>query len=190
MQNYLMRLMKIVRLEQEPHNRATRTVPKMWCLITASFFVFVLAGSSLVQADDFMIYPAKGQSQKQMEQDKFECYTWAKQQTGFDPMAVPRASAPPPSQEAKKGGVVGEAAKGALVGVAAGAIAGNAGKGAAIGAASGGLVGGMRRRGQAREQEQTQDQWAKEQSAEYTQKRNTYNRAYGACLEGKGYTVK
>ncbi len=190
MQNYLMRLMKIVRLEQEPHNRATRTAPKMWCLVTASFFVFVLAGSSLVQADDFMIYPAKGQSQKQMEQDKFECYTWAKQQTGFDPMAVPRASAPPPSQEAKKGGVLGGAARGALVGVAAGAIAGDAGKGAAIGAASGGLIGGMRRKDQARNEQQAQDQWAKEQSAEYTQKRNTYNRAYGACLEGKGYTVK
>ena len=190
MQNHLMRLMKIVRLEQKPLGRATRHHILGTVLVAASFFVFVLAGRSLVQADDFMIYPAKGQSQKQMEQDKFECYTWAKQQTGFDPMAVPRASAPPPSQEAKKGGVVGGAAKGALVGVAAGAIAGNAGKGAAIGAASGGLVGGMRRKDQSRNEQQAQDQWAKDQSAEYTQKRNTYNRAYGACLEGKGYTVK
>ena len=190
MQNYLMRLMKIVRLEQKPLGRATRTVPKMLYLVTASLFVFFLADSSLVQADDFMIYPAKGQSQKQMEQDKYECYTWAKRQTGFDPMATPKASAPPPSQEAKKGGVLGGAARGALVGVAAGAIAGDAGKGAAIGAASGGLIGGMRRRDQVRDEQQAQDQWANKEASDYTQKRNSYNRAYEACLEGKGYTVK
>jgi hypothetical protein len=32
--------------------------------------------------------------------------------------------------------------------------------------------------------------WANEQGAEYTQKRNHYNRAFAACMEGKGYTVK
>ena len=55
--------------------------------------------------------------------------------TGFDPMAQPKATAPPPAQEAKQGGVVRGAARDALVGVAVGAIAGDAGKGAAIGAA-------------------------------------------------------
>ena len=48
-------------------------------------------------AQDLMIYPAKGQSQDQMEKDKFECYSWAKGQTGFDPMEMPKATAPPPS---------------------------------------------------------------------------------------------
>lgn len=38
------------------------------------------------QAQDLIIYPAKGQSQEQMEKDKYECYKWAKQQTGVDPM--------------------------------------------------------------------------------------------------------
>ena len=33
------------------------------------------------------IYPSKGQSQEQQERDKFECYNWARQQTGFDPTA-------------------------------------------------------------------------------------------------------
>ena len=70
------------------------------------------------------------------------------------------------------------------------AIAGDAGKGAAIGAASGGVMGGMRRQDQVRQQEQVQERWAQEQAAQYAQKRNHYNRAYGACLEGKGYTVK
>ncbi|NOR67291.1 MAG: hypothetical protein GQ528_08040 [Woeseiaceae bacterium] len=141
-------------------------------------------------AQDLIVFPAKGQGQQQMEQDKFSCYSWAKQQTGFDPMEVPKATEAPPKQEAKKGGLFRGAARGAAVGVAAGAIAGDAGKGAAIGAASGGLIGGMRRRDQARSQEQAEQQWAQDQAAQYAHRRNEYNRAYAACLEGKGYTVK
>ena len=139
---------------------------------------------------ELIVYPSKGQNQEQIEKDKFACYTWAKEQTGFDPMAPPTATAPPPKKEAEQGGAVRGAARGALLGVAVGAIAGDAGKGAAIGAASGGLMGGMRRQDQVRQQEQAQEQWAQEQAAQYAQKRNHYNRSYGACLEGKGYTVK
>jgi len=152
------------------------------------FMAVLVAGTSWGQ--DFYIYPDKGQSKDQMEKDKYECYQWAKSQTGFDPMEQPKATAPPPEQEAAKGGVVSGAARGALVGVAVGAIAGDAGKGAAIGAASGGLIGGMRRRDQVRSEEQAQEQWAQQQAAQYQQRRNEYNRAYSACLEGKGYTVK
>jgi hypothetical protein len=147
------------------------------------------AGGALAQ-QDLIVFPSKGQSQEQMDKDKYACYEWAKQQTGFDPMAQPRATAPPPEQAAPQRSAVRGAARGAVLGVAVGAIAGDAGKGAAIGAASGGLMGGMRRRDQARQQEHAQEQWAQEQAAQYTQKRSHYNRAYGACLEGKGYTVK
>jgi len=157
-------------------------------LLVLLFLAVFLAGSALAQ--ELMIYPSQGQSQDQMEKDKFECYQWAKQQTGFDPMQTPQATAPPPQQQAKQGGVVRGAARGAAVGVAAGAIAGDAGKGAAAGAAGGALVGGMRRRDQRRQQQQAQKQWEEQQVAEYTQKRNAYDRAYSACLEGKGYTVK
>ncbi len=157
-------------------------------LVVFLFLITFIAKPTLAQ--ELIIYPSQGQSQDQMEKDKFECYSWAKQQTGFDPMQQPTASQPPPQQEAKQGGVVRGAARGAAVGVAAGAIAGDAGKGAAIGAASGGLVGGMRRKDQKRREQHAQQQWAEQQAAEYSQKRNGYNRAYSACLEGKGYTVK
>ena len=153
-------------------------------------FVVSLLVVPPVLAQDPIIYPKQGQSAEQQEKDKYECYTWAKGQTGFDPMQVPTATAPPPGQEAPKGGVVKGAAGGALVGVAAGAIAGDAGKGAAIGAASGALIGGMRRREQQQQQQQAQQQWEQEQAANYANQRNNYNRAYGACLEGRGYTVK
>ena len=67
---------------------------KMVFVSALLFFVMFMAGSSIAQ--DLVIYPAKGQSQEQMEKEKFECYGWAKQQTGFDPMqAQPQAQAAP-----------------------------------------------------------------------------------------------
>jgi len=153
-------------------------------LITALMFI------PSVFAQEPFIYPDKGQSAEQQEKDKYECYSWAKGQTGFDPMQVPTATAPPPGQEAQQGGVVRGAGRGALTGLAVGAIAGDAGKGAAIGAASGALIGGMRRNDQQRRQEQEQQQWAEQEAANYANQRNNYNRAYGACLGGRGYTVK
>jgi len=158
------------------------------CIAISLLVATLIAGAAVAQ--ELIIFPSQGQSQEQLEKDKFECYTWAKGQTGFDPMEVPKATAPPPQKEAQKGGVGRGAVRGAAVGVAAGAIAGDAGKGAAIGAASGGLMGGMRRRDQARQQGQAEQQWAQDQAAQYTKRRNEYNRAYAACLEGKGYTVK
>jgi hypothetical protein len=153
-------------------------------------FAFISTLAIPVWGQDLIVYPAKGQSQDQMEKDKFECYTWAKGQTGFDPMQMPQATAPPPQQEAQKGGVVRGGLRGGAVGLAAGAIGGDAGKGAAIGAVSGGLIGGMRRRDQTRRQQTAQKKWEQEQANAYMQGRNSYNRAYGACLEGRGYTVK
>mgnify|MGYP003401802370 FL=1 len=132
-----------------------------------------------VFAQNLIIYPAKGQSQEQMEKDKFDCYSWAKQQTGFDPMV---ASTAPQQSSASKDSTVKGAAKGAAVGAGVGAIAGDAGKGAAVGAAFGGLKG----RNQRKQAEQVQQQ----QVSQANQKINEYNRAYSACLEAKGYTVK
>ena len=150
-----------------------------------------LAGPALAQ--EVIIYPAKGQSDDQMEKDKFECYSWAKKETGFDPMEIPTATAPPPKKEAQKGGVGRGAVAGAAVGAAVGGIAkGKKGlaRGALIGGGSGALLGGMRREKQRNEEEKTRQQWEREQGNAYMQKRNTYNRAFGACLEGRGYTVK
>ena len=162
-----------------------QTIFKITILLTG-----VLMGINMAFAQEPIIYPAKGQDQQQMEKDKFECYNWGKQQTGFDPMQIPKASAPPPAKQPPKGGVVKGAVGGAAVGAAVGSFSGEAGKGPAAGAAAGGLVGGMKRAGQSKQQEAAEQQWAQQQSAEYDQKRNTYNRAYGACLEGRGYTVK
>jgi len=130
------------------------------------------------------IYPSKGQNAQQQDRDRYECHTWAVQQTGFDPTRPQTAQAPsaPPSGRP----VVKGAARGAAVGAVGGAIAGDAGRGAAAGAAVGGLLGGMRRMDQAKAQGQ---QEAQQQNIN-AQQQAGYERALGACLEGRGYTVR
>ena len=153
------------------------------CCALALMFPFV------AQAQDPIVYPSQGQSNEQVEKDKYECYNWAKQQTGFDPMQVPTATSAPPPKQSEGHGAVGGAARGALGGLAVGAIAGDKKKGAKIGAASGGLVGGMRRNDAQKQNKKNQQQWEQQQVNNYANQRNNYNRAYSACLGGRGYTV-
>jgi outer membrane lipoprotein SlyB len=143
----------------------------------------VFLATAVIAADEFVVYPAKGQSNDQMEKDKYECYQWAKNQSGFDPMKAPTGTTPPPQQ---KGGVVKGAAVGALAGVAVGAIAGDAGKGAAIGAVSGGVIGGVLQR----RTNHAQHNAAIQEAQNVDQQRSAYNKAWAACMEGRGYTVK
>ena len=141
----------------------------------------MIASGSVVSsiAQDAYVYPSKGQNADQAEKDKRECATWARQQSGYDP-SQPVTVAGAPQQQ---GQVARGAGRGAAVGAVGGAIAGDAGTGAAIGAASGALLGGMRRRSEARSAES-------QQQAALSQMRSAYDRAYKACLEGKGYTVQ
>ena len=162
------------------------------------FFLLFSVGafSATAFSQELVIYPANGQSQDQMEKDKFECYSWAKEQTGFDPMQKPTATAPPPPKQAQHstaGGAVRGGVGGALLGAGVGAIAGGskgARKGAAIGGVSGGVLGGARSHNQQQQDQQARAQWEREQAQQYASKRNGYNRAYSACMEGRGYTVK
>jgi len=143
----------------------------------------LLATSTALGQEPF-VYPSKGQTPEQQKKDRYECHTWAVQQTGFDstrPQATAAGSAQP-----SQGGLLRGGARGAAVGAVGGAIAGDAGKGAAIGAATGALFGGMRRADQRRRQEAVQHQ----QAAASSQNSASYNRALGACLTGRGYTVQ
>ena len=152
--------------------------------------------SGAASAQELVVFPAKGQSQKQMDKDKFRSYSWAKQQSGFDPMQTPAPAQAPPSQPppgSAAGGVVRGGAGGAALGAAVGGIAGGwsgAGKGAAIGALTGGVFGGLRSQARNYQSAQAQQQHAAQQSAQYFQKRDSYNRASSVCLEAKGYAVK
>jgi len=134
--------------------------------VLAAVLVAVLVSSASAKT---FVYPQKGQSAAQQSKDDKECRAWAQQQSGVDP------NAPPPQAHHGKGTVRG-GAKGAATGAAVGAIAGDAGKGAAAGAVVGGVAG-------RRQSKRT----AQAQQAETA---NTFERAFAACMEGRGYTVK
>lgn len=135
-----------------------------------------------------VIYPSKGQTPELQEKDKAECYAWAQKQTGYDPVAAAQArTAPPASAQGTGGGeAVRGAAKGAAAGAAVGAIAGDAGTGAAAGAAAGGVAG----RGKKKQAAAQQQQQATQQQAAEAEKLAQYQKAFGVCMEGRGYAVK
>jgi outer membrane lipoprotein SlyB len=155
----------------------------VWLVILA-----IAAGPALAQEP--IIYPKKGQSSQQLEKDKYDCYQWAKKETGFDPQAPATASTPPPVKETTKAGAGRGAVGGGLIGLGVGAIAGAPGKGAAIGAASGALIGGVRRKKHTEKQEEKEQQWTQQEAASRQQKQNYYNRAFSACMEARDYNVK
>ena len=162
-----------------------------------------LVGTSAMSGTP-IVYPAKKQSPEQQKKDEGECNAWAKENTGVDPVVLaststapaPAAAPPPPS------GPNGSRARGAARGAAAGAIIGevandDASQGAATGAAVGAVAAGSRqRRGEAAAQDQAAQQQQQQQAAQQQaeadkqKKMETYNRAYAACLEGRGYTIK
>ena len=130
------------------------------------------------------VYPAKGQSQQQQQSDEASCYSWAVQQSGFDPAKPPpqQAAAQPPTTAT--GTTPGAGARGAVRGaIIGGALGGDAGTGAAVGAVAA--------RGQSRRQNAAAAQQGQQQQQAATQQQNaSFGKARAACLEGKGYTVK
>src|SRR6478609_5747045 len=122
------------------------------------------------------VYPAKGQSPEKQKSDESACYKWAVQQTGFDPAKPPPTAAAPTTAT---GTQPGAGARGAAKGAVVGGVMGDAGTGAAVGAVAA--------RGQSRRQNSAA---AQQQGAATEQQQATFAKARGACLEGKGYTVK
>ena len=50
-----------------------------------TFAALLTATPAFAQDSGMFIYPAKGQDQAQQDKDRYECHSWAVQQTGFDP---------------------------------------------------------------------------------------------------------
>ena len=140
----------------------------------------MVALSWSVFAQTPMVYPAKGQTPEQMSKDRYECHTWAVQQSGFDP-STGAAAAQPNTQQGRLGReTLRGGARGAAAGAAIGAIAGDAGTGAAIGA----TAGAMKRRFAQKDANREAAPAASNEALD------NYNRALGACLTGRGYTVQ
>ena len=78
---------------------------------------------ALVSQLNIYVFPAQGQSKEQQEKDISECYEWAVQQTGVNPLNPPKVEADQ-VETGPDGSAVRGAAKGAAVGAAAGGMAG------------------------------------------------------------------
>jgi hypothetical protein len=142
--------------------------------------------NQISQTMKLYVFPAKNQSKQQQKVDEFECYKWAVEQSGIDPLNLPKVEAPPP-QTGPTGGAVKGAAKGAAAGAAIGAIAGDAGKGAAIGATAGAMAG--HRQGKQAQAQQNQQAQSSAAASEQAMK-DSFAKAFSVCIEGKGYTIK
>jgi hypothetical protein len=140
------------------------------------------------------VYAAKAQDATQQSKDEGECYAWARQQTSIDPTAP---VAPVQAAEVPKGGAVKGAARGAAKGAAVGAVSDerhvgdegslDAGEGAAAGAAAGAAKG---RRAQKKAGKQAEKQAQQATATQQATTKDTFKKAWGACLEGRGYSVK
>lgn len=140
-------------------------------------------------------YPKLGQSVEQQSRDHYECYNWAVKQTGFDPsMAslppekrIKVVPMPPPGHDTATFAIAG-AVLGALLGgprhAAGGALIGAAG-GAIAGAASDSV-----RQENAQQLEEAYVRRNQAINAQFQQKELEFRRAMGACLDGRGYSVK
>jgi hypothetical protein len=158
-------------------------------VILAIGLAFLLI-APVAMAQQQYVFPQKGQTPDQQKKDEYDCHDWAVKQTGFDPTAAAQAPAQPAAQQpagAQPGSGARGAARGAVVGAAVGSLDGEAGKGAAVGATAGAVAA----RGQSRRQAQAQQEAQTQQAAtQQSTKQQDYSRARGACLEGKGYSVK
>jgi hypothetical protein len=136
------------------------------------------------------VYPAHGQSPEQTERDRYECHTWAVQQTGVDPSRADASAyervivqpATPPGAN-----TVGGAVAGAIIGAIIGGPR-DAGAGAVLGGATGAIIGASADANAQQQARMTQQQ-INESAAEGRARADSYRRAIGACLQGRGYSV-
>jgi len=140
-------------------------------------------------------YPLKGQSAAQQDRDRYECYIWAKKQTGLDPsepqlaphQRVEVVPIPPPGHDTAAGAATG-AVLGAIV-----SRPGHTGEGAAVGAMLGAIIGAVSDTARQEQAEHLQERYDRRdtlRSARVEHQAANYRRAMAACLEGRGYSVR
>ena len=154
-------------------------------------YALSIACCALPVAAQQFVYPAKGQTPQQQQKDEGECYTWAVQQSGFDPAKPPAQAAAPsaPAPQAPK--PTGGRVRGAAAGAAVGAIADKDVGDAAVAGAVGGAAAQRGARRQQQKQQQASAQQQQQAAAQQQQAgQGSFQKARAACLEGRGYTIK
>jgi hypothetical protein len=201
-------------MEGENSMKTALVFPILIAFAVSGMTQSVTSGSALsspAKSIGLFAYPKNQQNADLQLKDETECYDSAKQQTGTDPQAPPPAAPSAEEQKAAqeqaakqaagsapKGGAVKGSAKGAAGGAAIGAIAGDAGTGAAIGATAGAVRGRrQQKKAQKGAEQQAAQQTAQAQqqaqgnaNAQYQGALDTFKRAFSACMDARGYSVK
>lgn len=137
-----------------------------------------------------LFYPLQDQSAARQDRDRYDCYVWSVDQTGFDPSRriAPREAratvVPSPAQ------TVGTAA---VLGAAVGAVAAGPDdvlEGALVGAAAGTVVGAAAVGARQQEAGLVEARYNGGGYGRYEREAAEYRRAMSACLEGRGYSVR
>ena len=148
-----------------------------------------------VLATEVYYFPMREQSIEQQDRDRFECYLWAKKETGFDPShphLIPHQRTyvvpdPEPGTDTVAGAFTG-AMLGAIIGAPH-----SSGEGAVIGAIAGGALGAASDSARQERAAVIEERINRGPSSSYTaleRQANQYRRAMKACLEGRGYKVR
>jgi hypothetical protein len=161
--------------------------------------VFMLCACSVAYAGGMGTYafPQKGQTAEQQKQDETGCAQWATDQTGLNPAVLEyqqqevQAEVQKASQTASNPQTGRRLGRAALTGAALGAMNDGMDSGAGKGAAMAATVGVSKMRGEKVEQQkQAPLKEANAKSGKVQADTQTYVRAYSACMEGKGYSIR
>lgn len=141
-------------------------------------------------------YPQAGQTPERQRRDRYECYNWSVEQTGFDPGRLPANSTAPmvrvqPDPPAGHDTAV-LAATGAIIGAAV-SNPHNAGAGAAVGAVVGAITGAASdsaRQDEARRIEDSENARISSNQERINRRAEEYRRAFAACMEARGYAIR
>ena len=140
-------------------------------------------------------YPTQGQGAAQQDRDRYECYLWARKQTGFDP-SVPQLAPHQRLQVVPNPPIGQDTVGGAVTGAVLGAVVsppGKTGQGAVVGAIAGGMLGAASDSARQERAERQQEQYGQRDAKRFgrlEQQAAGYRRAMSACLSGRGYRVQ
>lgn len=168
----------------------------MKALIRMTCCLLMLPSVAFATQDNLYIYPASGQTEQQLEQDRYHCYVWASRETGFDPTStqpVTRMVKVPVGANKNKGAASAGTVVGTIAGAAIGSRHHRVAEGAIVGAVAGTVIGSViEDSGQkaARQEAEQKAEDVAQQQQDAALGKSEYRRAFSACLEGKGYVVR
>jgi hypothetical protein len=168
---------------------------KQWLIMTLIFCA--LGGYAFAGDMGTYAFPQKGQTPEQQKTDETSCAQWATDQTGLNPAVLQyqqqeaQAAQQKASVEANNPRTGRRVGRAAVTGAALGSMNKSMDDGAGKGAAMGATLAVAKRRGEkVEDQAQAPLKEANAKSQKVQGDTQEYVKAYCACMEGKGYSIR